>query len=163
MGSQVRVLLRPPEKPSNRKVRGFSYSIKWRKDAIPHGPIHSPGQAGQESPPGVGCPKPQDLALSPGAKNSGKQKALRPQEKRPCLEKGFRHGRCFCCDRISPSRRAVYRFPLCLRLPSASSDRHPRLASMSSVHRPVWLWSPVWGGTVGSRTRRVNTALRAVP
>ena len=48
------------------------------------------------------------------------------------------------------SHRAVYRFPLCLRLPIVSSHRPQRLASSSASHRPVWLSSPVCGGSTVS-------------
>ena len=48
------------------------------------------------------------------------------------------------------SHRAVYRFPLCLRLPIASSDRPQRLASRSASQRPTRLPSPVCGGSTVS-------------
>lgn len=124
-----------------------------------HGPIHSPGHAGQEGPPGAGCPGPRNLALPPGAKQSGtrynRKKTAHAWNKDPGMGG-------FCFYRFSVSPREVYRSPLLLRLPSISSDTQPRLLS-SSAHRPAGISSPVCGIMMDWFTRSVNTWLCAVP
>ncbi len=113
-----------------------------------HGPIHPPGQDGRQARRALDAQS-RRPDLSPCAKKSGKQKAPRPQEKRPCRNP-FSDMGAFLLSSFLLSHRAVYRFPLCLRLPIASSDRPQRLASRSASHRPTRLWSPVCGGSTVS-------------
>jgi hypothetical protein len=119
------------------------------KGCDPHGSIHSKGKAGQEGPPGAGCPGPRNLALSPGAEKSGKQKALRPQEKRPCLEKGFRHGR-FRLSKRSP--RAAFFFD---KVKTGEEDAKERSGTAASHSDAVYRYAGT-RGTFTAEVRRSN-------
>ena len=86
----------------------------------------------------------------PLRKEKWKAKTPRPNTRSSVVGKQIPAWRLFCYLRFLISHRAVYRFPLCLRLPIVSSHRPQRLANSSASQRPVWLWSPVCGGSTVS-------------
>ena len=90
-----------------------------------------------------------DRPFPPAQRKVESKKTPRPQEKRPCRKTDSGMG-AFLLSSFLISHRAVYRFPLCLRLPIVSSHRPQRLANSSASQRPVWLWSPVCGGSTVS-------------